>query len=313
MQSIVLEPEFLIPTISTNYNLSSPLECEFIRRGFNDHYLVKTAGERYIFRVYLRDKYYISSPDDFRFELEFLTFLAGRGVPVAEPIEAQNGGFLVKIQLPENVRFAALFRFAEGVELAKYTPKTPELSERLGGNVAKLHLYADSFKTSYSRYHLDFRYLIDEPLQTLEKHLLERGKGDLNFFKPFAAELKAQISQLPKASTYGIIHADLHGRNIHYDDKAGFCIFDFDHCAYGWRAYDFATFSDIPAERWMAFLEGYESVRPLSQLEKDAIPAFTKLRAIWDIGDILNTFPLWGKTPDDDYLEESVNRLRNLK
>ncbi len=55
-----------------------------------------------------------------------------------------------------------------------------------------------------------------------------------------------------------------------------------------------------------------ESVRLLSDLEKQLMPTFVKLRWIWDIGDILSFMPLWGERPSDEYLAECVGRLHEL-
>ena len=312
MAEPILEAESLISGVSANYELPPITGCELIRRGFNDHYLVKAKDQQYVLRLYLNNKYYISGADDFRFELELLSFLKAREVPVAHPIVRQDGELLGRIETPDGIRYSALFHFAKGEEFERYAEKTPTMAKQLGELIGRLHLNADDFNSGYNRYHLDFRYLIDEPIRILEKHLVERGKGDLAFFKPLVGQLKQCVSQLPTESTYGIIHADLHGRNIFYDDEAGFCFFDFDHCAYGWRVYEFVTFSHLPDDIRAALYEGYESIRPLSKLEKELMPVFRKLRTIWDLGDILSMYAVWGGGPEDDYLEECVSRLQNM-
>lgn len=38
--------------------------------------------------------------------------------------------------------------------------------------------------------------------------------------------------------------------------------FDFDHCAYGWRAYDIAIACWYPAPQRDSMMQGYESQRP---------------------------------------------------
>ena len=42
------------------------------------------------------------------------------------------------------------------------------------------------------------------------------------------------------------------------------------------------------------------------------MPVFRKLRTIWDLGDILSMYTVWGGGPEDDYLEECVSRLQNM-
>ena len=62
---------------------------------------------------------------------------------------------------------------------------------------------------------------------------------------------------------------------------------------YGWRAYDICVYAwdesfqnekFMEGNTWKKYLEGYESVRPLSREEKEAIPAFAALRELWMIG-----------------------------
>jgi Ser/Thr protein kinase RdoA (MazF antagonist) len=96
-----------------------------------------------------------------------------------------------------------------------------------------------------------------------------------------------------------------------------FLLFDFDHCGFGWRAYDLAPFyqnSAAPDEerrKWAAFLSGYEEVRKLSTSERDSLPVFKACRALWDVGDWLRAA---GWTGDswalDGLCERTLKRVR---
>ena len=91
-----------------------------------------------------------------------------------------------------------------------------------------------------------------------------------------------------KGDEYGIIHGDLHLGNIHFNENQ-ITLFDFDHCAYGWRAYDLVTSFFLPEAQRESFFKGYETLRPLTQNERTMLPIFFKLRGLWDIGDVLAT------------------------
>ena len=80
----------------------------------------------------------------------------------------------------------------------------------------------------------------------------------------------------------------MHLGNVHFLGNH-FTIFDFDHCAYGWRAYDLAISSGLRKECRDSMIEGYESVRPLSDAERASIQDLGNLRNLWDIGDIMAT------------------------
>ena len=41
-----IEPSALVELLASDYDLAAPLACEFLRRGFNDHYLVTASDER---------------------------------------------------------------------------------------------------------------------------------------------------------------------------------------------------------------------------------------------------------------------------
>ena len=212
----------------------------------------------------------------------------------------------------DGVKYAALFTFAEGREFGECSLRSSDI-RRVGELTAGLHLAADEFQSSDHRYHLDLTYLLDEPMRILEKQLFKRNMGDLSFFKPVAEELRRQITQLPLTpSEYGIIHGDLISTNIYLDQAGDFTIIDFDHCAYGWRAYDLVPSGYANMEVFSLVLEGYESVRPLSDEESKVLPVFIKLREIWRIGDTLNMHSVWKETVSNEDLSNHVKLLRSL-
>ena len=316
--NIVLDADYLLSIVPENYDLPDPTHCELIRTGFNHNYLIQTTDRKFVLRVYLNGKPYIRHTDDFRFELELLDVLSKWGIPVVRPVANKQGEWLTTYEGTDEVRSLALFHFVDGIELHMIefddpAEITPQL-EHLGEIVARIHLATSQFQSHYHRYHLDLDHLLDRSLHLLEQHLRERDMGDATFFKPTAEEIRRNVQQLPITDdTYGPIHADLNAANILWDPKEGLTIIDFDHGGYGWRSYDFAALAIDISEIFSPILKGYESVRPLSDLERQLIPTFVKLRWIWDIGDMLSFMPLWGEQPTDDYLEECVKKLHNLR
>lgn len=316
MPNQVLKPEIIAEAVSANYDVDQPTHCELIRAGFNHNYRVETSDGVYVLRAYLNGKYYIKDADDFRFELEFTNFLLSEGLPVVRPIAAKSGDWLGAIETETEVRHTALFHLAPGIEFdeaSKLEGFGEAEDKHLGKLIALMHQAADSFQGQHHRYHQDVStYLLDKSLQILETHLANHNMGDVAFLYPYAEQFRQQVKALPRAApTYGLIHCDLHGQNIFSDKAAGFTIIDFDHCAYGWRIYDIAGSSGNP-QIFNAVLSGYESVRPMSDIEKQLAPTFAKFREIWDIGDILYYMPLWGEDVSEAHLEECVKRLKAL-
>lgn len=80
---------------------------------------------------------------------------------------------------------------------------------------------------------------------------------------------------------YGIIHADLHVKNV-IQYRGENQVIDFDDFGYGFYLYDLGctlvTFSEGLPELVRAWDEGYESVRPLTEQERKMLPMFVLLR-----------------------------------
>ncbi|MEO2004978.1 MAG: phosphotransferase [Candidatus Poribacteria bacterium] len=305
----IIDAGDLVAHLAECYDLPEEPHVELIRRGFNDHYLVR-AGKDFVLRVYLNGKYYIRGHDDFLYELEWLEYLDANGFPAAAPIRRRDGALLGEFR----GRHTTLFRYADGQTRAS-TDRSPHLMEDVGRHVARLHLLADDFESPHGRYELDYDCLIGEPLDALSVELGKRVGGDIGFFDEYAQRLRDALVALGKSSgVHGVIHADLHGRNIHVTDDGRLTFFDFDHCGRGWRAYDLCTFYRGPTDsRYLSFLRGYESVRPLSHAERDMIPVFRQVRSVWNFGDVLRMASAWGASGvDDDELREAVELLRSL-
>lgn len=81
-------------------------------------------------------------------------------------------------------------------------------------------------------------YLVERPLRWISEFGSPEDKAEIESLTPID-ELVANVKALNKEhGAYGIIHGDLHPGNIHFTETDHITLFDFDHCAYGWRAYD---------------------------------------------------------------------------
>jgi len=314
LKNTVIGKEKITDVVSKYYNVGAISKCDLIRAGFNHNYLVEAEKGKFVLRVYLNNKYYIRSEKDFYFELELLKYLIEQGLPVAKPVSNCEEKLLITHQFGDQKRSFALFHFAAGTDLRKAKSldlvKTTDI-QKIGVTTALIHNAADKFKSPHYRYHLNLStYLMDKSLQVLESHLEKFGLGDLSFFSSYAEQLREKVEALPQSNPfYGLIHADLHGENIFYDVEHGITLIDFDHCAFGWRAYEFATWHGI---EFGLFKEGFEMIRPLSDMEKELIPTFRILRGIWDCGDILQFQSLWGEDIEEGQLKHYVERLKEF-
>lgn len=296
--------------VAAEYRLNEP-EVVLLRRAFNDNYRVTAGGERYILRVYLRmqEKYYLSGPDDLRFELELLEHLHREGVGVSTAIPRQSGELLGAIQAPEGLRYYVLFRYAPGEAVSR--PSEAQ-TRALGEALARIHLAADRFRTNYRRHRLDLTALIDRALERLKPYLTERP-ADWEYLQSTARRVRQQIEALAVSpGSFGIIHGDPHAGNCHFEGNRP-VFFDFDTCGYGWRVYDVGVvMGDPDYEHRTAFLEAYQSVRPMPASEVAALPAFTRARTIWDAGDILVLAHIWGEIAARRVVDQMLVTLRQF-
>lgn len=296
MNTLLTSSEVLELVNSQYSSLGKASNCKLLRRGFNDSYLVGIGNDWFIFRVYFNHKYYIDSTDAFKFELDLLAHLYDSGVPVATAKRNDNNELLGFTATVLGERAFALFSYAAGDVITKKTVNS-ELCFIMGKTTAELHLAANSFQSDYRRYHLDRKYLVDEPLKmiaqqsdkvlrTISEREVKEVEGMISSMQPIEELVETIASLDVSGDEFGVIHSDLHLGNIHFVGNQP-TIFDFDHCAYGWRAYELAMIEFMPDWQKAELLKGYESVRPLSKAERDCIPVFAKLRRLWDIGDSL--------------------------
>ena len=290
----LLHPVDLGELVGREYEIRPPVTAKLLQRGFNDAYLVTDGdGVRRVLRVYTKDKYWLGSDADVRFELELLDHLGMVGLSVAHPYRRRSGELLGRLDAPEGPRSYALFTFAPGQPLGSH-PFNERLWHAIGLEIARLHGAMDTFESSDSRHHLDLETLIDMPLAAIKPYVTPEEADTYSELNDIGQHLKDVISSNTWGpGTYGPIHADPHDGNIHVTAEGTFTLFDFDHCGFGWRAYDLAPFYRHPAapeegrRKWTAFLAGYEEVRTLSASERDSLPVFTACRALWDVGDWL--------------------------
>jgi Ser/Thr protein kinase RdoA (MazF antagonist) len=298
-------PELLAQVVC-HYKVDKPLACLFWTRGINDTYQVQCANARYSLRVY---RHAFRSRDDIEFEIAALNYLRSKGADVAYPIQRKDGGYITEVIAPEGSRYIILTTHAEG-ELLKYDE--PEDSRRFGESVATLHKLSEGFTTHYQRKTLDLSYLLAPSLDAFRPYLTEHPE-DLAFVEQVAEEARAVVTARPIESLdSGFCHGDFHGGNVHEANDV-LTHYDFDCCGLGLRIYDLATFkwdatlSGTEEQRWPHFLEGYRSVRDLSDSELELLNSFVVIRHFWWIGQILGKvggfeYDMTDNESIDDYL-----------
>ncbi len=317
--SSLVAPDALSALAEQHYALSGAAACRIISLNDNDNYLITVPGatpDKYVLRVWPRGKHWLEQESDYQFELEWLDFLFQRGLPVAPPVRRTDGGFLGTLEAPEGTRYWALFQFAPGAG-----GLSVERCRPYGESIARIHLVSNEFQPSYERISFDLARLTEKPIQQMRAWYTKYQTPtpeELDHVTSLAEELAADVRAYGSDPNdeWGIIGGDFHGGNHHFTEDGQLTHFDFDLCAYSWRAYDLAIFlwsagSQDPA-KWAGFLDGYTSVRPLSERERSLLPAMVALRHIWWMGShtMYPSAPGWLGRNSWDY---KFNRLKELE
>lgn len=308
----VLSTAALHSFVTHQYDLGGFISCCFLASGLNHTYLLKaTASQNYILRVY---RINWRTLEAIQYEIEALLSMVKNGAKVSIPIADKVGNYIHKINAPEGTRYAVLFSFASG------KPKYDDVSQAVlyGENAARVHEASNAFESQYKRFALDLDHLITEPLTSITPYLTSRS-NDLNYIEDLKNRLCGRMDLLPLVELEtGFCHGDFHFGNAHINDEGDFTFIDFDCCGFGWRAYDLAVYKwglslDGKTEFWAVFLDSYQSVRSINEINLYAIPLFVIARQLWFIGLHTTMAHHWGEAYlHNFFLDKELERLREF-
>jgi amicoumacin kinase len=220
-------------------------------------------------------------------ELEWINFLYDSGLPVLRPILSLEHLPVETIQDGGCSFAACLFPKCEG------TQPSPARCRELGYKfLFDLGVLIGCLHSSAVIYGADGMRRVDRPNVAQDDLIVNVGMYLRQASSSFARELAAiaqWLTEQPEDSTFGLIHGDIHGRNLLMQD-ANFTLIDFDDCCYGWFAYDlgvalnWAFPPDHPKREqaldWL--LSGYSTVREVNAFFREQIIVFIRVRLIQD-------------------------------
>lgn len=219
------------------------------------------------------------SAEQLPFYLHLMKHLAQRGIPVPDPQANANGDIVYSLQ----GKPAAVVNKLPG---ASQLQPNPAHCAAVGSTLAHMHLAA----RDYSRTQPNLRALAwwNDTVPLVLPHLAAEQAALLQSELAFQNHVQASSSYaaLPR----GPIHADLFRDNIMFDGENLVGIFDFYFagidawlfdvavCLNDW-CIDLAT-GQRDAQREAAFLQAYQSVRPLAKAERQLLPAMLRAGAL---------------------------------
>jgi len=258
----------------TAYDASTLLSYKGIAEGVeNSNFLLHTTKGALILTLYEKRV----DPTDLPFFLGLMHHLAEKGLSCPLPLPRSDGALLGEL----SGRPAAVISFLEGMWLRK--PAAKHCGE-VGRALAQMHLAGEGFElTRRNALSVDgWRPLWDKSADRADE--VETGLRD-----EIPGELDLLEARWPKDLPTGVIHADLFQDNVFFigDELSG--LIDFYFACNDILAYDVATClnawcfekdGSFNLTKGMALLEGYESVRPLSDAEVAALPLLARGSAI---------------------------------
>ena len=227
----------------------------------NSNYLLELEdGERLVLKIW--DE---RSPKEVNRLNSHLELIASHGVPTPVPLLLEGGNRMVEV----DGRAWMLLPFVDAPWLAGDRSSMKHLGELM----ARLHSIPD-----------DGTFISEYTMGTdVWPELFERAEAE-NTWSPFLRELEAELARLPTVLPAGlprgIIHGDLFEDNVLASDGEVKAVLDFEDVCINVLASDLVVAfigcgweDGAPVEeRWTALLEGYESVRQLSEIERGALP-----------------------------------------
>ncbi|MBI2993073.1 MAG: phosphotransferase [Gammaproteobacteria bacterium] len=257
------------------------------------------GGNRCALRIH-RHGYH--SDAELNSELQWMRALDEAGVSVPEIIASESGALFESIShasVPEP-RQVDLFRWIEGRQLGETGAALDagahgirSTFHTIGELAARVHNQSAAWTPppGFKRHAWDEDGLVGEQpfwgrfweLQSLtpsQRSLMERAR----------AGVREDLIAFGKAPTaYGIIHADLTPENIMVHDER-LRLIDFDDAGWGWHLFEIATalYFHLDQDYWEnardALIEGYRSLRPLSEEDVARLPLFLLARGLTYVG-----------------------------
>ncbi|MCA8898715.1 MAG: homoserine kinase [Hyphomonas sp.] len=293
------------------YDLGVPLSFKGIAEGVeNSNYYLETSTGRFILTLFEKRV----NAADLPYFIGLKQHLAEKGFPCPEPIHGRDGEALRRLE----GRPAVIISFLEGL-----SPRKPNVTQcrELGAGMARMHAALADFPM---RRENDLGPAAWPRLwkgREADAEALQRGLADqISEDLAAIAAVRPDALDLPR----GTIHADLFPDNAFFLGDTFSGVIDFYFACTDALAYDLAvclnawSFEDggrdaldFNFSKGAALIAGYESVRPLDPVEREALPILCRGAAVRFF---LTRLIDWSSTPEGALVKpknplEYANRL----
>jgi len=272
-----------------DFELGAALSLKGVAEGVeNSNFLLETETGRYFLTVYERRV----NEGDLPFFLELMRWLAEHGFASATPIADRAGHLLKRVR----GKPCAIVTFLSGLSVRR--PSVAHCREA-GAGLAELHLAAAGFPRSRA----------NDLGQAAWAAMFEPLKAAADGLKPgLAKQISSDLELLtrawPEGLPKGVVHADFFPDNVFFRQGKFAGAIDFYFACVDALAYDIAIAlnawcfepgGDFNITAARALVAGYESRRPLSDIERSALPVLAHGAAMRFF---LTRLHDWGATPE---------------
>lgn len=308
----ILDARAVTAEIARHFGLGSGVHGELLTRGMNDVYLIESGGERLAARVWRANW---RSDSDVDYELGFLEHLADHDLPVVTPVAAEDGSRFFSVLAPEGPRQVALFRWAQGRAVGD--APTAIACRRIGSLIARIHKAGATYEP-FERRQIDRALQIRMDFPVLAQRMAQRPE-DLALYRVLAQSIPQALDAVDTSvARFGPIHGDIHVNNAFVDADGHVSILDFDTCGEAHYLQDLASFGwsneygGRDRRLTDAFLDGYETERPLPAAEAALLPLFVAAKEFRYLCGYATNVNIVGhgplRNPDLDWFARSIRR-----
>ena len=257
-----------------DYDAGTLLSYKGIAEGVeNSNFLLHTTSGNFILTLYEKRV----DPADLPFFLGLMQHLAGNGLSCPLPLVRRDGGMLGVLA----GRPAAMVTFLEGM-----WPRKPNVNHcrETGRAIALMHEAGQGFA-------IHRRNALSVPgwRPLWDKSAARIGEIDATLADEIPGELDFLEANWPADLPSGVIHADAFPDNVFFIGESFSGLIDFYFACNDFLAYDVAVClnawcfekdGSFNLTKGMALLAGYQSVRPLSAAEIEALPMLARGSAL---------------------------------
>jgi Ser/Thr protein kinase RdoA (MazF antagonist) len=282
--------------VSINYEYNATLKVE------------ATNGQLFALRININSP---RTPENLKAEIAWVRSLAQDArVLVPEPVANNDGSFYTSIlhEASQRTLHCVLYSWLSGAELGD--EPTEEQLHALGAAMATMHLASKHFTCPAGSRLPSF---IDPLWETEDFLLSEKSVLDSPTREVISQAMdviRSETQRLFSENEPQIIHADLHGWNVMWNN-GDLAVFDFDDCGFGLPLQDLATaiyYLDTP-EQDAALKQGYASVAPLPKYTQREMDMLLLQRRIVLLNYLYETSNLEHRSIIPEYQEETLRRI----